>query len=486
MQRRRRGQPAPDTAPSPAAPEPAWTHAVSTAPSNEEIVALVSQQAVSSDEASWLLQVDASALEAGTEPQQEAEAPAVEEAPPETGPPVRRPAGRLGGVFDDHREQAPRMRLTLSANQRAELAHFKRRWEANRSRYEAVAAQAGVPALLIAAIHYRESGMDFGTYLHQGDPLGRPAVNHPRSIPIFHVWEEAAIHALASKRGVADSLDLTAETTDRSAIATYAEAYNGLGYHYRDLESPYVYAGSDRYTGGRFVADGRFDPNSMDGRVGILTIYEAIEGGGADLGPVRDPWEAVAAGERLLRIGARGDAVRTLQERLGELGYDLDVDGAFGPQTHSVVRRFQADNGLDVDGVVGPATVAAFEGAARARDPGTEEVTEGTGEQEETTPEQTTPEQTTPEQTTPEAAREVDPAWAAIRDGDLLSRGARGAAVRVLQQRLVELGERIGVDGIFGPRTRAAVVAAQRRLGVQVDGVVGPETSAALDAALGR
>ena len=64
----------------------------------------------------------------------------------------------------------------------------------------------------------------------------------------------------------------------------------------------------------------------------------------------------------------------------------------------------------------------------------------------------------------------------------LLRRGARGPAVRDLQQRLnVRLAGVPGyrplvVDGIFGPRTQAAVQGFQRRHGLRPDGVVGPAT----------
>jgi peptidoglycan hydrolase-like protein with peptidoglycan-binding domain len=56
-----------------------------------------------------------------------------------------------------------------------------------------------------------------------------------------------------------------------------------------------------------------------------------------------------------------------------------------------------------------------------------------------------------------------------------LENGGEGRQVRILQHSLS-----IAVDGVFGPRTEAAVRAFQTTHGLQVDGIVGPQTSAAL------
>lgn len=57
----------------------------------------------------------------------------------------------------------------------------------------------------------------------------------------------------------------------------------------------------------------------------------------------------------------------------------------------------------------------------------------------------------------------------------LLRCGDRGAGVRRLQGKLSA-----AVDGIFGRRTEAAVIAFQRGAGLAPDGIVGPRTWAAL------
>lgn len=52
--------------------------------------------------------------------------------------------------------------------------------------------------------------------------------------------------------------------------------------------------------------------------------------------------------------------VRALQNALNEVGYDLQPDGMFGPQTESAVLDFQEWKRLNMDGIVGPQTWAAL------------------------------------------------------------------------------------------------------------------------------
>jgi cell wall-associated NlpC family hydrolase len=66
-------------------------------------------------------------------------------------------------------------------------------------------------------------------------------------------------------------------------------------------------------------------------------------------------------------------------------------------------------------------------------------------------------------------------AQAAHADAVLLKLGRRGPEVKAVQRALG-----IPADGIFGPQTRAAVLAFQARNGLLADGMVGPQTRAAL------
>lgn len=122
--------------------------------------------------------------------------------------------------------------------------------------------------------------------------------------------------------------------------------------------------------------DYQIEPIELDGRFGDSTLA-AIKAFQERRGLVSDglvgdeTWrELVEAswdlGDRTLYLRApplRGDDVRTLQERLGALGFDVGrVDGIFGPRTARAVREFQANYGVPSDAIVGRSTIRALAG----------------------------------------------------------------------------------------------------------------------------
>ena len=58
----------------------------------------------------------------------------------------------------------------------------------------------------------------------------------------------------------------------------------------------------------------------------------------------------------------------------------------------------------------------------------------------------------------------------------ILKQGSRGDWVTIAQGRLVVAGFPVDVDGIFGPKTKQAVMDFQRANGLTVDGIIGPKT----------
>ncbi|MFC7373993.1 NlpC/P60 family protein [Brachybacterium sp. GCM10030267] len=83
-------------------------------------------------------------------------------------------------------------------------------------------------------------------------------------------------------------------------------------------------------------------------------------------------------------------------------------------------------------------------------------------------------------QSAPAAPAEAAPT-AVLDSTEKLRWGSEGGNVEDLQSALNDHGASLAEDGIFGPKTHAAVKDYQSSNGLQVDGVVGPETRGSLN-----
>ena len=167
---------------------------------------------------------------------------------------------------------------------------------AAKARYCAVEKKTGVPWFVIAVIHQRESSQSFARSLAQGDPWDRVSVHVPKGRGPFASWEEAAVDALVNCAPYA----ATNRDWSVSGILTLLERYNGLGYFNRGLPSPYLWAGTDQYVAGKYVADGVFDAAVVDRQLGCAGLLKAMAArdGAVALG------QAPAAERKIVAAGA--------------------------------------------------------------------------------------------------------------------------------------------------------------------------------------
>ena len=154
-------------------------------------------------------------------------------------------------------------------------------------------------------------------------------------------------------------------------------------------------------------------------------------------------------GQPTISLGASGEAVKRLERALRRTpNLGLTVDGVFGPQLEAAVKQFQQGAGLTV---------------GRNRRPS--HLGRPTGRR-----------------TDADAARRLDRAGCQLAT-DAADQWRAGAVDHDPQ----------GIDGDFGPHTKAAVVAFQAWGGVAQDGIVGDQTwavslhaaSATLETAVG-
>jgi lysozyme family protein len=152
---------------------------------------------------------------------------------------------------------------------------------AKRSQYAPVAIVTGVPLAMIAAIHWRESGGDFTTYLGNGEPLNRVTELVPAGRGPWKSWGEGAIDAL-QYQGLHKVKDWRLEK-----VLYWWEDYNGWAYFFGptdyktgdklpSMPSAYLWAGTNQYKQGKFVADRKFDQAAVDKQWGCVALLKGM------------------------------------------------------------------------------------------------------------------------------------------------------------------------------------------------------------------
>ncbi|MDX2255544.1 MAG: peptidoglycan-binding protein [Pseudanabaenaceae cyanobacterium bins.39] len=177
-----------------------------------------------------------------------------------------------------------------------------------------------------------------------------------------------------------------------------------------------------------------------DGIAGTKTLA-ALNAGAATTPP--DPQATSGTGTSGIAVVVSQDT-KDLQTLLARRGfYNGAIDGIKGSQTTAAILAAQKAYGLTTDGIAGVQTIAALEKDARVSPPAA---------------------------ANPPAA-EAPPASNSDRN------------IANLQNLLTDRGFYDGaITGVAGPKTTAAIIAAQKAYGLTADGIAGPQTIAALEA----
>lgn len=166
--------------------------------------------------------------------------------------------------------------------------------------YHAVTAKTSVPSYVIGCIHMMESGFNFKTHLHNGDPLTARTVNRPfgrpkNGEPPFD-WHDSAIDAISDFCLRVNFKSLPPHLWSLARCLTFLEKYNGLQYRkmYQEglleawpqdllgVPSPYLWSGTQWYKKGKFSADGVYDKNLVSKQIGcvpVLKMLTKLQGG---------------------------------------------------------------------------------------------------------------------------------------------------------------------------------------------------------------
>lgn len=209
----------------------------------------------------------------------------------------------------------------------------------NKSRYGAAASPLGIPWFFVAAIHNMEASLNFGTHLHNGDPLTArtvhvPAGRPPEGNPPF-TWEASAADSLAFQK-----LDSWNDWS-LPGLLYKLEAYNGFGYRTKHPEvlSPYLWSFSNHYTSGKYVADGRWSDTAASNQCGAAVLLRRL----AEKNEIAFPDVPVPLtdGEPVIKYSTKvvpfADELQTFLNKIP--GIYVKVDGVPGQRTSDAFKK---------------------------------------------------------------------------------------------------------------------------------------------------
>ncbi len=257
------------------------------------------------------------------------------------------------------------------------------------------------------------------------------------------LFSNAALPAAGEVTPIPTATPLTPENviviqrgTRGVAVLNLQKRLTELGYYQAKMDSDYQAAD--------IAAVKAFQKNNglkADGIAGYETqkiLYSDNAVPGTAFSPTPSPEPTPTPNLSTLRQGDMGNEVKSLQQRLIQLGYLLGkADGNFGSGTAAALKAFQKANGLLQDGVAGATTLSKL--------------------------------YSTTASPAPTAAPSPTPS--------LLRQGDKSEAVKAMQRTLIDLGYLNGTaDGVFGAQTFLALKAFQSNNGLPADGVAGEKT----------
>ena len=181
-------------------------------------------------------------------------------------------------TYNELREEYARLwaSMEIRPSKAADIEATASKIIGKKTRYKAVEDETGVPWFVVGVIHAMEGGCDFATHLHNGDSLARRTVQVPAGRPKMGTppfsWKESACDALNMK-SLGQIKDWSAER-----ICYELERYNGWGYrtYHASVLSPYLWSGTNHYSRGKYIADGKWSSSAVSGQSGAVAILKRM------------------------------------------------------------------------------------------------------------------------------------------------------------------------------------------------------------------
>ena len=143
-----------------------------------------------------------------------------------------------------------------------------------KEKYSTIHKLTGVPWELIAILHGMECSFNWKGYLGNGQLIigtDKKSTWVPKGRGPFATWEAGALDALSHDRYQKYS------KWDLPTMLYFSEGYNGWGYRkYRQIKSPYLWGLTNHHSKGKYVSDGRYDPEAETRQAGVAPVLRGL------------------------------------------------------------------------------------------------------------------------------------------------------------------------------------------------------------------
>lgn len=263
---------------------------------------------------------------------------------------------------------------TVLPSRQHEVSEVAERLIHDKAVYLEVEHREGVPAAALMALSMREMNGNLHCYLGNGQALSMRTTIVPYDRGPFDQPSPENFYAGCHDALVLDGwVKVFADPANRTMtrICYQDEGFNGFGYRYRGIPSPYVYGATTVQRPGKFIRDRVFDPNEMDPQIGTLAIMLEIFRLDPSLDFTNGEHAAMASPDIsvVLKMPIAPHPIigntnvfqlQTGLNKLRVLGTPIDADGNYGRHTMRAVANFQIRHRLRPDGLAGPLTMAAI------------------------------------------------------------------------------------------------------------------------------
>ena len=278
----------------------------------------------------------------------------------------------------------------------------------------------------------------------------------------FVVWMLIGVLALGMVYALAEGGTVTAQAPGEAQPVKLGDSGEQVTRLQKKLAELYYFIGE---------ADGLYKESTLKAIKSFQGDFGLEKNGIAD---ARTQAALLNAKYRPLEKGDSGEAVKALQTRLTELGYyDGKISGNYLDGSFYGISDFQRKNGLEVNGKADVKTQELLFDASRALSKtGTAPVQTPMPSPSATPAPTPSPLNTpVPVVTAPAATPET------VAYTKRLQKGSKGENVKLLQEKLFELGYYMDeITGTYSSETKEAVIAFQQTNGLPADGITGEKT----------